>query len=253
MSEKAGKPIDPAHEAKLAARREKHNAKVWAANPKTQGLKSAYDAALQQLQQLRDGTFCRQFAQMQQWCKRVEGEREAMEQQLMRVEGERGRRHIDAVFAKANEKAAERELKEVRDEKLKVELDLEEKVRDLEDEVAELKKGGRQLRGGPPEPDHRAKEEEESPVIKVYKIFAEDRREVTDRLGRIDKTLQGVVAALGQVASANGGGAKPKSSVVTPTCGQKRKRGGRGGDRRSALYLLQCRMGQIPLAEAINK
>ena len=94
MSEKAGKPIDPAHEAKLAARREKHNAKVWAANPKTQGLKSAYDAALQQLQQLRDGTFCRQYAQMQQWCKRVEGEREAMEQQLMRVEGERGRMHI---------------------------------------------------------------------------------------------------------------------------------------------------------------
>ena len=28
MSEKAGKPIDPAHEAKLAARREKYNAKV---------------------------------------------------------------------------------------------------------------------------------------------------------------------------------------------------------------------------------
>ena len=53
MSEKAGKPIDPAHEAKLAARREKYNAKVWADNPKTQGLKSAYDAALQQLQQLR--------------------------------------------------------------------------------------------------------------------------------------------------------------------------------------------------------
>ena len=77
MSEKAGKPIDPAHEAKLAARREKHNAKVWADNPRTQGLQGAYNAALQQLQILRDGTFCRQYQQMQQWCKRVEGEREA--------------------------------------------------------------------------------------------------------------------------------------------------------------------------------
>ena len=47
--------------------------------------------------------------------------------------------------------------------------------------------------------------------------------------------------------------AKPKGAVVTPTCGQKRKHGGRGGDRRSPLYLLQCRMGQIPLAKAINK
>ena len=98
MSQKAEKPPDPAHEAKLAARREKHAAKVWAANPRSQELQQKYDAALQQLQQLRDGTFCRQFAQMQQWCKRVEGEREAMEQQLMRVEGERGRRHIDAVI-----------------------------------------------------------------------------------------------------------------------------------------------------------
>ena len=35
----------------MAARREKHNAKVWAANPKTQGLKSAYDAA-------QAGRFC---------------------------------------------------------------------------------------------------------------------------------------------------------------------------------------------------
>ena len=245
MSEKAGKPIDPAHEAKLAARREKHNAKVWADNPRTQGLKSAYDAALQQLQILRDGTFCRQFAQMQQWCKRVEGEREAMEQQLMRVEGERGRRHIEAVVAKAGEKAAERELKQVEEEASEVRLakvDLEEKVEALEEEVAELKKGGRQLRGGPPEPDHRAKEEEESPVIKVYKIFAEDRREVTDRLDKMEKTLQGVVAALGQVASANGGGAKSISPHATPGGGCKRKHSGRGGDRKSALYKLQKQM-----------
>jgi len=251
MSEKAGKPIDPAHEAKLAARREKHNAKVWAANPKTQGLQSAYDAALQQLQQLRDGTFCRQFAQMQQWCKRVEGEREAMEQQLMRVEGERGRRHIEAVVAKAGEKAAEWHLKKVQDEALKdleEKLNLEEKVKDLEEK---LEKGGRQLRGGPPEPDHRAKEEEESPVIKVYKIFAEDRREVTDRLDKMEKTLQGVVAALGQVASANGGGAKSISPHATPSGGCKRKHNGRGGDRKSALYKLQKQM-QATAAPALK-
>ena len=35
--------------------------------------------------------------------------------------------------------------------------------------------------------------------------------------------------------------------------GQNRKRDGRGGDRKSALYLLQCRMGLIPLAEACKK
>ena len=38
MSQKAEKPPDPAHEAKLAARREKHGARVWAANPRTQEL-----------------------------------------------------------------------------------------------------------------------------------------------------------------------------------------------------------------------
>ena len=59
MSQKAEKPPDPAHEAKLAARREKHGARVWAANPRTQELQRKYDAALQQLQILRDGTFCR--------------------------------------------------------------------------------------------------------------------------------------------------------------------------------------------------
>ena len=71
MSQKAEKPPDPAHEAKLAARREKHAVKVWSANPRTQELQRKYDEALRQLQQLRDGTFCRQYRQMQQWCKRV--------------------------------------------------------------------------------------------------------------------------------------------------------------------------------------
>ena len=101
-------------------------------------------------------------------------------------------------------------------------------------------------RGAPQEPE---KKEEESEVIKVYNIFA-DRREAGESQGG---ALQGVVAALGFVANANGGAAKSKSSVVTPTCGQKRKRDGRGGDRKSALYLLQCRMGHIPLADAIKK
>ena len=110
--------------------------------------------------------------------------------------------------------------------------------------------GGRRRRGSSPEPE---KEEEESEVIKVFKFFAEDRREITTRLGKIEKTLQGVVAALGFVANANERAAKSKSSGAASSCGQKRKRDGRGGDRKSGLYLLQCRMGQIPLAEACKK
>ena len=253
MSEKAGKPIDPAHEAKLAARREKHNAKVWADNPRTQGLKSAYDAALQQLQILRDGTFCRQYAQMQQWCKRVEGEREAMEQQLMRVEGERIKEHIAAVFERADARTASESADENRAEAIKERLarkDLEREVNELREEVAELKQAASRRRGSSPEPE---KEEEESELIKVFKFFAEDRREITAKLAKMDKTLQGVVEALGFVANAKGGAAKPISSGVTSSCGQKRKRDGRGGDRKSALYLLQCRMGLIPLADAIKK
>ena len=73
----------------------------------------------------------------------------------------------------------------------------------------------------------------------------------------MDKTLQGVVEALGFVANAKGGAAISISSDVTASCGQKRKRDGRGrGDRKSPMYimyLLQCRMGLIPLAEAIKK
>ena len=80
MSQKAGKPhADPAHEAKLAARREKHALKVWRANPKTQGLQQERDAAVQerdaavqQLKTLRDGTAGRQIAEIQQQHKRME-------------------------------------------------------------------------------------------------------------------------------------------------------------------------------------
>ena len=253
MSEKAGKPIDPAHEAKLAARREKYNAKVWADNPKTQGLKSAYDAVLQQLQQLRDGTFCRQFAQMQQWCKRVEGEREAMEQQLMRVEGERTKMHIFAVVKRAAGKTAEEAASKAEDkvwQERGAREDLEYEVKGLKEEVAELKQAASRRRGSSPEPE---KEDEESFQVLLCKQHAEDRREITTRLGKIEKTLQGVVAALGFVANANERAAKSKSLGAASSCGQKRKRDGRGGDRKSGLYLLQCRMGQIPLAEACKK
>ena len=110
--------------------------------------------------------------------------------------------------------------------------------------------GGRRRRGSSPEPE---KEDEESFQVLLCKQHAEVRREITARLGKIEKTLQGVVAALGFVANANERAAKSKSSGAASSCGQKRKRDGRGGDRKSALYLLQCRMGQIPLAEACKK
>ena len=253
MSQKAEKPPDPAHEAKLAARREKHGARVWAANPRTQELQRKYDAALQQLQILRDGTFCRQYQQMQQYAQRMKDERDAMEK--AKEEAER------------NEEQQRKRTKEEEARAEKYYSLYEEEYKDskkFSDELLELQHkkafgtsltdgveaGGRRRRGSSPEPE---KEEEESEVIKVFKFFAEDRREITTRLGKIEKTLQGVVAALGFVANANGGAAKSKSSVVTPTCGQKRKRDGRGGDRKSALYLLQCRMGLIPLADAIKK
>ena len=135
MSQKAEKPPDPAHEAKLAARREKHGARVWAANPRTQELQRKYDAALQQLQILRDGTFCRQYQQMQQWCKQVEGEREAMEQQLMRVEGERTKMHIFAVVKKAAGKTAEEAASKAEDrmwQEHSARLDLELEVKGVE-------------------------------------------------------------------------------------------------------------------------
>ena len=79
MTQKAGNAPDPAHEAKLARRREAHALKVWTANPRSQELQKKYDAALQQLQQLRDGTFCRQYQQMQLYAQRMKDERDAME------------------------------------------------------------------------------------------------------------------------------------------------------------------------------
>ena len=144
-------------------------------------------------------------------------------------------------------------LKEAQDEEGKAyckALHLEIEVKKLKEEVVKLEAAAKRRRGAAPEPE---KEEEESELIKVFKFFAEDRREITAKLAKMDKTLQGVVAALGFVANAKGGAAKSISSDVTSSCGQKRKRDGRGGDRKSALYLLQCRMGLIPLAEAIKK
>ena len=77
----------------------------------------------------------------------------------------------------------------------------------------------------------------------VYKIFAEDRQEVTSRLGRIEKNIKGVVEVLGMLANAQAGVAISKSPCATPSGGCKRKHDGRGGDRKSALYKLQKQMG----------
>ena len=253
MSEKAGKPIDPAHEAKLAARREKHNAKVWAANPKTQGLKSAYDAVLQQLQQLRDGTFCRQYRQMQKYCQRMKDERDAME----KAKEEAERKEEQQRKRKKEEEARAEKYYSLYEEEYKDSKKFSDELLQLQREKAfgtsltdGVEAGGRRRRGSSPEPE---KEEEESPIVLLCRQHAEDRREITAKLAKMDKTLQGVVEALGFVANAKGGAAKPISSGVTSSCGQKRKRDGRGGDRKSALYLLQCRMGLIPLADAIKK
>ena len=49
--------------------------------------------------------------------------------------------------------------------------------------------------------------------------------------------------ALGMLANAQAGVAKPKSCYATPSGGCKRKHDGRGGDRKSALYKLQKQMG----------
>ena len=253
MSQKAEKPPDPAHEAKLAARREKHGARVWAANPRTQELQRKYDAALQQLQILRDGTFCRQYQQMQQYAQRMKDERDAMEK--AKEEAERNEEQ-QRKRTKEEEARAEKYYS-LYEEEYKDSKKFSDELLQLQQEKAfgtsltdGVEAGGRRRRGSSPEPE---KEEEESEVIKVYKIFAEDRREITAKLAKMDKTLQGVVEALGFVANAKGGAAKPISSGVTSSCGQKRKRDGRGGDRKSALYLLQCRMGLIPLADAIKK
>ena len=247
------KPPDPAREAKLAARREKHALKVWKANPKTQRLQSEKDAAVQELKLLRDGTAGRQFAELRQRCERLEGEREALEKEKEKL-GE------SAKFWKRSHDQAEKEKKEAQGDsaerasnarKFCDAYEAQGKALDrAEAELEELKASGRGRRGAPQEPEE---EEEVSPHVLLCQQHAEDRREITARLDKIEKTLQGVVAALGFVANANGGAAKSKSSVVTPTCGQKRKRDGRGGDRKSALYLLQCRMGLIPLAEALKK
>ena len=47
--------------------------------------------------------------------------------------------------------------------------------------------GGRRRRGSSPEPE---KEEEENPVVLLCQQHAEDRREITVKLAKMDKTLQ---------------------------------------------------------------
>ena len=253
---KAGEPEmppDPAREAKLAARGEKHAVKVWKANPKTQRLQSEKDAADQELKLLRDGTAGRQFAELRQRCERLEGEREALEKGKDKL-GESAQFWKRSYDEEKKEKEKEREENKGRASDARKFCEAYEAQGKALDkavaELEELKASGRGRRGAPQEPEE---EEEVSPHVLLCQQHAEDRREITARLGKIEKTLQGVVAALGFVANANERAAKSKSSGAASSCGQKRKRDGRGGDRKSGLYLLQCRMGQIPLAEACKK
>jgi hypothetical protein len=180
---------------------------------------------------------------MQQWCKRVEGEREAMEQQLMRVEGERIKEQIAAVVERAAGRTASESADENRAEASKERLarmDLEYEVKELKEEVAELKAAASRRRGAAPEPEE---EVEENPVVLLCKQHAEDRAEITINLAKVNKTMKGVIEVLGMLANAQAGVAKPKSCYATPSGACKRKHDGRGGDRKSALYKLQKQMG----------
>ena len=56
-------------------------------------------------------------------------------------------------------------------------------------------------------------EEEESPAVLLCKQHAEDRREITARLGKMEKTMKGVVEVLGMLANAEAGVAKSKSEI----------------------------------------
>ena len=141
--------------------------------------------------------------------------------------------------AKAEIKSLEQNVKEANDRAEKewdARTDLEYEIKKLREEVARLKA----RRGAAVVQE---KEEEESPVMQVYEIFAEDRQEVTSRLGKIEKTMKGVVEVLGMLANAIGGVAISKSPCATPSGGCKRKHDGRGGDRKSALYKLKKQMG----------
>ena len=106
--------------------------------------------------------------------------------------------------------------------------------------MEELKASGRGRRGAPQEPE---KKEEVSPHVLLCQQHAEDRAEITARLGKIEKTMKGVVEVLGMLTNAIGGVAISKSPCATPSGGCKRKHDGRGGDRKSALYKLQKQMG----------
>ena len=109
-----------------------------------------------------------------------------------------------------------------------------------EAELEKLKEAASRRRGAPQEPE---KKEEVSPHVLLCQQHAEDRAEITARLGKIEKTMKGVVEVLGMLANAIGGVAISKSPCATPSGGCKRKHDGRGGDRKSALYKLQKQMG----------
>ena len=107
----------------------------------------------------------------------MEGEREGLERRTMLAE-ERGD------WWKRRCEKAKKELKERQEDmdwrRLSDYLEAKSKALErAEAELEELKASGRGRRGAAPEPE---KEEEESEVIKVFKFFAEDRREITTRL-----------------------------------------------------------------------
>ena len=239
MSQEAGKPADPAHEAKLAARRQKHALKVWRANPKTQQLQQEHDAAVHELQILRDGTAGPQFKEMKQRCERLEGEREALEKEKEKekesaqfwkrsYDKEKKEKEEDNKYWKESATSWKGYYDEAKKEKEEAEAELEK--------LEKLKASGRGRRGAAPEPEE---EVEENPVVLLCKQHAEDRREITAKLAKVDRTMKGVVEVLGMLANAQAGVAKPKSCYATPSGGCKRKHDGRGGDRKSALYKLQ--------------
>ena len=90
-------------------------------------------------------------------------------------------------------------------------------------------------RGAPQEPEE---EEEVSPHVLVCQQHAEDRCEITARLDKIEKrTLQGVVAALGFVANANGGQPNQKvRSSLRPAGRSGSATGGGGIARAPCIY-----------------
>ena len=71
----------------------------------------------------------------------------------------------------------------------------------------------------------------------------------------MDKAMKGVVEVLGarDARERERGGSQIKKFGRYFDLRAEAEARRAGGDRKSALYLLQCRMGLIPLADAIKK